>query len=196
MAEKIKPQKQLLMLRQKYVLFGNRIPKDFFITSGTGESDITVHAGSFHLALKDAGIERCNIITYSSILPGIAKEIEKPDNLVHGSVMETIMASADTRKGERATAGIIFGWLFDRHTGEKYGGLVCEYHGNKEEATATESLKMSLDELYENGFSENYEIRDVKIITRSIVPSKRFGTAMVALCFVNYTYPVISISAD
>ena len=42
---------------------GTRIPKDYFVTSGVGECDITVHAGSFHLALRDAGIERYNIMT-------------------------------------------------------------------------------------------------------------------------------------
>ena len=36
------------------ILVGNRIPKDYFVTSGIGESDITVHAGSYHLALKSA----------------------------------------------------------------------------------------------------------------------------------------------
>ena len=56
---------------------GNRIPKDFFWTTGSGESDITIHAGSFHLALKEAGISNFNIMSYSSIMPGIAKEIQK-----------------------------------------------------------------------------------------------------------------------
>ena len=60
------------------ILIGNRIPKDFFITKGKGESDITVHAGSYHLALKDANIEMCNIMTYSSILPKIgSKEVSE-----------------------------------------------------------------------------------------------------------------------
>lgn len=189
-------QKQVLKLEQRTVLIGNRIPKDFFITFGIGQSDITVHAGSYHLALKDAGIERCNVITYSSILPGIAKEIEMPNNFVHGSVMETIMACANAERGKRATAGIIFGWLFDRMSGEKYGGLVCEYNGNKTEREAEENLKMSLKEMYENGYSEKYEIKDVKIVTKSFIPTKKFGTALVALCFVNYEYPILNISSD
>ncbi len=189
-------QKQVLKLEQRSVLIGNRIPKDFFITSGVGQSDIAIHAGSYHLALKDAGIERCNVITYSSILPSIATEIEKPNNLVHGAVLESIMACANTKKGKRATAGIIFGWLFDRQAGEKYGGLVCEYNGSRTEQDAAESLKMSLQELYKNGFSEKYEIKDVKIIIRSFIPTKKFGTALVALCFVNYNYPILNISSE
>ena len=61
------------------MLVGNRIPKDFFVTTGTGESDLTIHAGSYHLALKNAGIEMCNIMTYSSILPNIATLVKNLD---------------------------------------------------------------------------------------------------------------------
>jgi len=179
------------IFKEKLLLVGNRIPKDFFITSGVGESNITIHAGSYHLALKDAGIEKCNIMTYSSILPAIATEIERPKEVVHGSVMETIMACANTQKGQTATAGLIFCWLYDKITGKKYGGLVCEYSGNKPEEDAIENLKASLNELYLNGFSENYEIKDIKIITRSFIPNKKFGTAIVALCFLNHLYPTL-----
>lgn len=182
-----------LGLQNKSVLIGNRIPKDFFITSGIGESDITVHAGSYHLALKDAGIERCNIITYSSILPSISQEVEKPspEELTHGAVVETIMACSTAERGERATAGIIFGWLYDKKTNEKYGGLVCEYNGNYTEERAAASLRASLDELYINGFSEKYELRDIKIMTKSFIPEKKYGTSLIALCFMNYVCPII-----
>jgi arginine decarboxylase len=176
---------------EKSTLIGNRIPKDFFITSGVGQSDITVHAGSYHLALLDANIEMCNIMTYSSILPAIAKEIERPEKLVHGSVMETIMACSTANKGDLATVGIIFGWLFDRATGEKYGGLVCEYNGHDSEEFAIKSLRSSLNELYTNGYDDRFELRDIKVISRSFVPEKKFGTALVALCFTNYVYPTI-----
>jgi len=74
------------------LIIGNRIPKDYFITKGRGESDITFHAGSYHLALKEAGIESYNIMTYSSILPGVARLVKKPQSYTHGSVMETIMS--------------------------------------------------------------------------------------------------------
>lgn len=171
------------------VLIGCRIPRDFFVTKGIGESDITVHAGSYHLALKQAGIEMCNIMTYSSILPGIAKEVDKP-HLVHGSVMETIMAAADAPAGERATAGIVYGWLYDRNTGEKYGGLVCEYHGNLTEEEVDAQLRASLNELYTNGFEEQFRIEEPRVMIESFVPKKKFGTALVAIGFVNYEIPI------
>ncbi|HLC86652.1 MAG TPA: pyruvoyl-dependent arginine decarboxylase [Candidatus Nanoarchaeia archaeon] len=177
------------------LVIGTRIPKDYFVTSGSGESDITIHAGSYHLALKDAGIERCNIMTYSSILPAIANRIERNSSeLTHGAVMETITACSNCEKGKRATAGIIVGWLYNKMTGKKYGGLVCEYNGDFTEEETKKSLGMSLNELYINGFDEEFELRDIEVYTKSMVPKKKFGTALVALCFVNYVYPVLGYS--
>jgi arginine decarboxylase len=174
------------------VLVGNRIPKDFFITSGVGQSDITIHAGSYHLALRAAQIERCNILVYSSILPAIANKIEfNQDLLVHGAEMMTIMGRQDAKKGECATAGVIFGWLYDKKTGKKYGGLVAEYSGSKTEEAAVEELKASFNELYENGYSDDFDLKDIEIHFKSIIPEKKFGTALVALCFVSYAHPVL-----
>ena len=173
------------------VLIGNRIPKDYFVTRGVGQSDITIHAGSYHLALRQAGIEMCNIITYSSILPGIATEIERPSEFVHGSVMETIMAVADAEKGQRATAGITYGWLNRRDNGARHGGLVCEYHGEKTAEQAGFELRASLDELYTNGYSDDFELGDIQLHMESFVPEKKYGTALISLCFVNYVCPVL-----
>jgi len=174
------------------VLIGNRVPRDYFITRGTGESDITVHAGSYHLALRSAGIEKANIMTYSSILPAIARKIEPTSaGITHGCVMDTIMAVANGNKGEQLSAGIIYGWLRDRLTGEKYGGLVCEHNGNYSEDEIVDLLDASLNEIYINGFEKDYEITDREVIAESFIPAKQYGTALVALCFTNYIYPVI-----
>jgi arginine decarboxylase len=189
--EKIVSQKNRLMLKQRKIVLGCRIPRDFFVTSGKGESDITIHAGSFHLALKEAGIERYNIINYSSILPSIANRIEQPREQVHGAVLESIMACANSKKGETATAAIIFGWLFDRVTGEKYGGIVCEYNGHDSKEKAESSLKQSILELYNNGFSGGFDLKNVEIHSQSFKPKKKFGTALVSICFVNHEYPVL-----
>jgi arginine decarboxylase len=173
------------------ILTGNRIPVEYFETSGTGESDITIHAGSYHLALLSAKIEMCNIVTYSSILPGIARKIDRPEKIEHGSVMEAIMSVCHAEKGERATAGIIYGWLNDKITKKRYGGLVCEHYGNYDEKELERRLKSSLEELYWNGFSEQYDLDDIHLLSESFVPRKNYGTALVALCFTSYYYPVI-----
>ena len=171
------------------VVIGCRVPKDYFVTKGQGESDITIHAGSYHLALKDAGIEMCNIMTYSSILPAIAQQIEKPEKLLHGQVMETIMATCNSKKGQQATAGIIYGWLYDRKTGEKHGGLVCEHNGQITRAEVEKRLNASLKELYTNGY-QDYELKDINMFIESFKVKKKFGTALVALCFTNYLVPM------
>ena len=175
----------------KTYTIGMRVPKDYFVTQGVGESDITIHAGSYHLALKDAGVEMCNIMTYSSIMPSIANKIERPVTLTHGAVMETIMAVAHGSNGEQATAGIIYGWLYDKKTGTKFGGLVCEHNGNYDETEVEKRLKASLNELYTNGFSEQYELKDITILKESINTTKKHGTALVAICFVNHEIPLL-----
>lgn len=174
----------------KSVIIGMRIPKDYFVTQGVGESDITIHAGSYHLALKDAGIEMCNIMTYSSIMPSIAREIPKP-SLTHGAVMETIMAVAHGTKKQLATAGIIYGWLYDKKTGKKFGGLVCEHNGNYDEKEVEKRLRASINELYVNGFSKQYNLKDITILKQSLKITKKNGTALVAICFVNHEVPLI-----
>ena len=176
------------------MVIGNRIPKEYFITKGSGESDITVHAGSYHLALRSAGIEMVNIMTYSSIMPAIAKEINRPKSLTHGAVVESIMAVGNSTQGERASAGIILGWLYNRKTDEKFGGLVCEHNGNYSTNEIQDLLSLSLNELYINGFEEDYFLKERRVITESFIPKKKYGTALVALCFINYLYPLISVN--
>ena len=173
------------------LVVGNRVPKDYFITSGVGESDVTVHAGSYHIALRDAGIEKQNIMVYSSVLSSISNRIEKPRNLQFGSVMETIMACSHSTRGVRTTAGIIYGWLYDKVTGEKAGGLVCEYSNHGTEEHAKKTLEASLNELYAEDIKEKYTIRDIELYIRSFVPKKKYGTSIVSLCFVNHEVPVL-----
>ncbi|HPD65940.1 MAG TPA: pyruvoyl-dependent arginine decarboxylase [Bacteroidia bacterium] len=173
------------------LVIGNRIPRDYFITQGTGESDITIHAGSYHLALKSAGIEMANIMTYSSIMPAIAREVERPSEIIHGAVMESIFAVSNGLKGQRLTAGIVYGWLYDKKTGKKYGGLVCEHNGNYPVDEIERLLNSSILELYENGFNDEFDLKDVRYITQTFIPKKQFGTALVAICFTSYFYPIL-----
>ena len=69
--------------------------------------------------------------------------------------------------------------------------MFAEYSDNGTKDHAEKTLLASLEELYVNGYSEKYELKDINIIVKSFVPKKKFGTALVALCFVNYEFPVI-----
>lgn len=172
------------------LLLGNRIPYEFFITKGSGESDITIHAGSFHLALCHAGIGMKNIVTYSSVLPAEARQIPMPEYLKQGDVTEAILAAGHCRKGERITAGMALAWLYDQDSGVKFGGLVCELSGNYPVEEMEGKLNESMQEVYRHGY-EAYRLGDLQVITETFVPHKQYGTALVALCFNSYIYPLL-----
>ncbi|MCK7469264.1 MAG: pyruvoyl-dependent arginine decarboxylase [Desulfosudis oleivorans] len=179
------------------LIIGNRIPKDYFVTKGTGQSDLTVHAGSYHLALKAAGVEMCNIMTYSSILPSIATEIPRPERLVHGSVMESIFSVCTVNKGERATAGIIYGLAVRQEDARTSTAAWCASSTAITPIQEIERrLHASLEELYTNGYSDDFDLKERRVITESFVPEKKYGTALVALCFVNYHYPILRVNLN
>lgn len=187
----------------KGLLIGCPIPKDFFETTGTGESDHQIHAGSYHFAMQQARIERANLMAYSSILPKCAKRIsikEGVKQIEHGAEMKIIQAAAhvDKTAGEtRATAGIMYGLLYRKGSKTHEGGLVCEYNGNETIQEAKENLAACLDGLYRSknpdgeSFSDDYELKDIRFLSATVEPKKRFGTALVALAFVNYIIPVL-----
>lgn len=170
-------------MSKQYVV-RNRIPFEFFVTKGIGESQHTHHAGSFHLALMDAGIEKYNIMTYSSILPPESTEIDKPDDLHFGEVMECIMSCCDGRKDERLSAGIAYSWLYDEND-NKIGGLVVERNGSYEEETLEEVLSNSIYELKNKSFS-HLRMDEPTYVIQTFEPNEQYGTALVAICFVSY----------
>ena len=164
-----------------------RKPGDFIITKGVGESDLTIHAGSYHMALYEAKISNYNIFTYSSVIPATSRQvtfddIDMPD---FGSEMPVIMARADGFKDEHISAGIIYSWLYkDNSCEEKIGGLVCELSGYIDTESLERKLKEIHKELYEKTYSEFY-MGEQNIITNSLTIEKRYGTCLVAIIFIN-----------
>jgi pyruvoyl-dependent arginine decarboxylase (PvlArgDC) len=70
----------------KDIILGNRVPYEYFITSGSGEFDagskgLPYETGSYDEALTKAGIENANVIEYTSVIPTGAKEISKEAGL-------------------------------------------------------------------------------------------------------------------
>ena len=93
---------------------GNLIPNTFFITKGSGESDLEKHAGSYHMALYDAGISDFNIMTYSSVIPATAHlaTMDELDLPPFGSEMKTIMAVSHGYQDEFVSAGVVYAWMY------------------------------------------------------------------------------------
>ncbi|MEK6942910.1 MAG: arginine decarboxylase, pyruvoyl-dependent [Nanoarchaeota archaeon] len=103
------------------------VPSKIFMTKGIG-----VHKdrlSSFELALRDAGIEKFNLVTVSSILPPNCKIIPKDEGLTHlnpGEIVFCVMARLDTNEPNRLIASSIgvavpkdtsnYGYLSEHHS--------------------------------------------------------------------------------
>ena len=102
------------------------IPKKVFFTKGVG-----VHReklASFETALRQAGIEKCNLVTVSSILPPHVKLISKAHGiklLKPGQIVFNVMARNATNEPHRLIASSIglakpadpnaYGYLSEHH---------------------------------------------------------------------------------
>jgi arginine decarboxylase len=168
----------------------NRLPNNFFITKGSGCDPYEKHAGSYHMALWDAGISDYNIMTYSSVLPKTANliSLDEIDLPTFGSELYTIMSCAHGFYGESISAGIIFSWMYeDEDFTKKHGGLVCEVSGYYRVEELEEKLNTVLNNLYERTYkTKGLFIGEPTVVTESHTVTERFGTSLVSLCFVDY----------
>jgi arginine decarboxylase len=102
------------------------IPKKVFLTKGVG-----IHKdklASFELSLRNAGIEKCNLVNVSSILPPYCKEITKDKGLLElkpGGITFVVMARNATNEPNRLISAAIgvavpkekdnYGYLSEHH---------------------------------------------------------------------------------
>ena len=127
------------------------IPTKLFLTKGVG-----VHKNrlqSFELALRNAGIEKCNLVYVSSILPPNCKVISKEEGLKFlnpGEIVYCVMARVENNEHHRLTAASIgvaipsdsnqYGYLSEHHT----YGETDEVAGNYAEDLAASMLATTL----------------------------------------------------
>ena len=175
------------------LILGNRIPQDYFITWGFGESDVSIHAGSYDDALKNANIENCNIIKYSSVMPPEAREVPRPGKIHHGAVLETIQAEMSGEQGEILTAGLITWKVQEKSDGLLLGGFVAEYSGHASEETARKNLEAAMCGMNERrGYAKEHHVTTgIQTVVKSFSPKRRYGTVIVAIGFTSYIWPVI-----
>jgi len=174
-------------------LVGNLIPENFFVAKGSGESELEKHAGSYHMALHDAGIADYNIMTYSSVIPGTAHlvTLDEIDLPPFGSELKSIMAVSHGYQDEFISAGIVYAWMYrDENFDDKVGGLVCEVSGRYRIEELESRLIRVIKDLHERTYNKFY-IGDLNFITEGITIEKRYGTALAALCFIDFRLPEI-----
>ena len=161
------------------------------MTKGSGESDLELHAGSYHMALYDAGISDYNIMTYSSVLPATARlaTMDEVDMPPFGSEMKTIMSVSHGYQDEFVSAGIVYAWMYkDENFDEKVGGLVCEVNGRYRIEELESRLIRVINDLHQKTYSQYY-LGELTFLTEGITITKRYGTALASLCFVDFVQP-------
>jgi arginine decarboxylase len=102
------------------------VPSRVFFTKGVGRHK--EYLESFELALRDAGIEKCNIVTVSSILPPHCQRISREEGLEHlspGQITFAVVARNSTNEFNRLIAASVgvaipadesqYGYLSEHH---------------------------------------------------------------------------------
>ena len=197
------------------IILGNRVPYEYFITTGKGQSaagseGLPYETGSYDAALNDAGIQNTNVIEYTSVMPTDAKEISKEEGLKRiqwGEVMECIKAQSNGKKGSKVSAAVMTTTITDPK-GKYLGGFACEYSGSGTRKDAEDSLLESIYGMikrrgYGSIKGELQIYKDNKTDTGFIIhPGKIFvyehmdvveehGTVFAVICFVSYKFPTM-----
>jgi len=110
-------------------------PKKMFFTKGVG-----VHKdklASFERALRNAGIEKCNLVAVSSILPPNCQVIskEKGEKMLYpGQIVFCVMAKSETKEPNRLVSAAIG---LAKPSDENNYGYLSEHHSFGEVAKKT-----------------------------------------------------------
>ena len=149
------------------------IPKAFFVTSGKALSMVS-RLNTFDLALKDAGIAQCNLVSVSSIIPPNCEETALK-TLPVGSITYAVISKAEG-KAETISAGIAWG------VGKRDGpGIVAEACGKMNEATARKKLDKKIQEMAN---IRGIKLGEVKYRIETLdVPDNSYGCVAAVLVF-------------
>ena len=102
-------------------------PKKMFFTKGVGYHRNKLQ--SFELALRNAGIEKCNLVSVSSIFPPDCKIISRETgikSLAPGQITFTVMARESTNEPNRLVAAALG---LAQPKDKKQYGYISEHHG-------------------------------------------------------------------
>ncbi len=177
------------------------IPQRVFFTRGVGRHKEELR--SFELALRDAGIEKLNLVHVSSILPPGCKVIPRSEGLRHlypGQIAFCVFARCSSNEPHRLIAASVgcaipadrtaYGYLSEYHS---YGENERQA-GDKAEDLAASMLASTLgiefdDELVWDAKKEIWKIsgkivRTMNITQSGVVGNKGYTTVVAAAVFV------------
>jgi arginine decarboxylase len=176
------------------------VPKRVFFTNGVGTHKKELR--SFELALRDAGIERCNLVTVSSILPPDCKIISRSKGLlelVPGMITFTVLARCSSNEPHRLLAASVgsavpskgfYGYLSEYHA---FGENEKQAGDNAEDMAAamlasTLGIEFDEDKSWDEQKSvyhiQNKVVRAMNVTQSAVVsPSGHYTTVVAAAVF-------------
>jgi arginine decarboxylase len=114
------------------------VPNKIFFTKGVGHHKDELH--SFERALRNAGIEKCNLVTVSSIFPPKCKVISKQEGLkqlVPGAITYCVMSRNCSNENERLLVASVgcaipadrnsYGYISEHHAFGQTGKFSGDY---------------------------------------------------------------------
>lgn len=151
------------------------VPSRFCVISGSAVSRLS-SLNAFDSALQKAGIENCNLVSVTSIIPSDAKQVNLP-KMLPGTVVFAVYIAMEGTGGEVGT-GIAWGWGTTKEGGRL--GIVAEAKGKDPGSLESELIdKLNAMARIRGLKLEKPEIR-IEFID---VPTGHYGCSFSALVF-------------
>lgn len=159
------------------------IPKKVFFTKGVGRHKDYLQ--SFELALRDAGIEKCNLVNVSSIFPPYCKMISREQGvkeLKPGEITFCVLARNSTNEPNRLVVSSIgcavpsgdenYGYLSEHHSFGETEKVAGEYAESLAVAMLATTLGLDFDPTKDCKISAaECKMSDKIVRTRSVTQS-------------------------
>ena len=177
------------------------VPKMIFFTKGVGTHKEELH--SFELALRDAGIEKCNLVQVSSILPPKCKVISRAQGLKSlqaGAITYCVLSRCCSNEPRRLLAASVgcavptdrntYGYISEHHAFGQTERQAGDYAEDLAAAmlASTLGIDFNIDESWDEKkeiFKISGKIVSTRNITQSsIVKNQGYTTVIAAAVFV------------
>jgi arginine decarboxylase len=175
------------------------VPGRIFFTKGVGTHRDELH--SFERALRDAGIERCNLVQVSSIIPPHCRMISKTQGLqmlVSGGITFCVMGRCCSNEPKRLLAASVgcaipadqtsYGYISEHHAFGQTQKQAGDYAEDMAAAMLASTLGIDVDESWDEKkeiFKISSKIVRTRNVTQStIVKSGGFTTVIAAAVFI------------
>jgi arginine decarboxylase len=178
------------------------VPKRMFLTKGVGTHRAELR--SFEIALRDAGIEVCNLVSVSSILPPECRIMSRNEGikeLVPGMLTPVVMARCSANEPHRLIASSIgcakpadpsaYGYLSEHHAFGETEKIAGDYSEDLAVSMLASTLGIELDE--DKAWDEKKEefrisdkiVRTTNITQSAVVnPDGNYTTVLAAAVFI------------